>query len=295
VTAGWVPEVEVDAALAGALVAGQFPALAGAPVQPVGTGWDNTVWLVGDVLFRFPRRAVALDGLRRELLVLPRLSGLPLPVPVPTHRGAPALGYPWPWWGAAPVPGSELAGQPERARVAAATAVGGFLRALHDVPVDDALREGLPVDPMARSSPRDRAARTIGWLTELGRDQDPALRAVVDVDLGPSAAAPVLVHGDLHLRHLLVDEQVRATGVIDWGDTCLADPCVDLAVGWCAFSGEAREAFLAAYGRPVDADRESRARALAVSLCAALAAHAVAEGATARRDEALAGLSRAVG
>ena len=291
-TSPWESAQVVDAERARWLVGAQFPLLADRPVREVGTGWDNTVLLVGDVLFRFPRREVALDGQHRELLVLPRLAGrLPLPVPVPSHYGSPAGDYPWPFWGAAPLPGRELAGQPQAARVEAAEQVGAFLRALHGRAVDDELRAGLPLDPTSRADPAARAERTHRWLRDVGCTSE-QVRSVVDVDLGPSAREPVLVHGDLHLRHLLVDDDLRPTGVIDWGDTCLADPCVDLSVAYGVFAGPARAALLAAYG-PVDGGTEARARALAVSLCAALAAHAVADGDTVRRDEALDGIARA--
>jgi aminoglycoside phosphotransferase (APT) family kinase protein len=102
----------------------------------------------------------------------------------------------------------------------------------------------------------------------------------------------VLVHGDLHVRHVLVDAGGAPAGVLDWGDVCLADPAVDLSVGYAAFEGPAREAFLRAYG-PVDAERELRARALAVRLSALLAENAAAEGRSRLLAEARAGLRRA--
>jgi len=81
--------------------------------------------------------------------------------------------------------------------------------------------------------------------------------------------------------------------VIDWGDVCLADPAVDLSLGFAAFAGPARAAFLLAYG-PVDADREMRARALAVRLSGLLARYAAAENRPALLAESLASLNRAV-
>jgi aminoglycoside phosphotransferase (APT) family kinase protein len=103
----------------------------------------------------------------------------------------------------------------------------------------------------------------------------------------------VLVHGDLHIRHLLVDDAGGATGVIDWGDVCLGDPAMDLSLGYAAFTGPARAAFLSAYGG-VDAGRELRARALAVRLSALLADYAARVGRPVLLAEARAGLRRAV-
>lgn len=105
-TAPWESAQPVDAALAAALVGAQFPELRGAPVLPVANGWDNSVLLVGDVLFRFPRRESAVPLQRRELAVLALIaSRVPLAVPVPTHIGEPAGDYPWPFWGGPMVPG----------------------------------------------------------------------------------------------------------------------------------------------------------------------------------------------
>jgi aminoglycoside phosphotransferase (APT) family kinase protein len=63
----------------------------------------------------------------------------------------------------------------------------------------------------------------------------------------------VICHGDLHVRHLLVDRDGSVTGVIDWGDLCLADPAVDLSIAYFAFAGRARADLLSAYGRTVSA------------------------------------------
>ena len=55
--AEWSPEQVVDESLARRLIGSQFPQLAGAAIEPLGEGWDSTVWLVdGRWSFRFPRR-----------------------------------------------------------------------------------------------------------------------------------------------------------------------------------------------------------------------------------------------
>ncbi len=104
----------------------------------------------------------------------------------------------------------------------------------------------------------------------------------------------VVSHGDLHVRHLLVDRDGSATGIIDWGDLCLADPAVDLSIAYFGFAGEARAHLLAAYRRPVSAERELAARACAVSLAASLAEYAADDGRAPLLRECVAGLRRAV-
>jgi aminoglycoside phosphotransferase (APT) family kinase protein len=301
--ADWTAEREVGPARAAELIAAAAPQLADAAVVPLATGWDNTVVTVGEEwAFRFPRRAIAVPGVRREIAVLPRIAPLlPLPVPVPEVIGSDGdLRQPWPFTGARLLPGRELAdaGLADAARVPAATAAGAFLRALHSPQARAAVEVDLPVDPLGRGHPASRVAQTRAALDGLVASGtwagDPAVDALLEraVRLDEPGGTPVLVHGDLHVRHLLVDDAGRASGIIDWGDVCLADPALDLSLGYAAFAGPAREAFLSAYG-PVDAERELRARALAVRLAALLARYAAAEGRTALLAESLASLGRA--
>lgn len=105
------------------------------------------------------------------MTLLPKLGPLvPLPIPQPVFFGRPAEGYPWPFFGAALIPGTETAdsacSDADRCRPLAA-----FLRALHEgdtaVAVDPA-RE-LPSDPMARRDMELRVPRTTERLAEIER------------------------------------------------------------------------------------------------------------------------------
>lgn len=310
----WDAEHVVDEQAARALLSAQFPQLALRTIEPLGVGWDNTVYLVDDTwVVRFPRREVALPAVAREVALLPKLAPrLPLRVPVPELLGVPANGYPWPFWACRLVPGVELAeaglladGHVELVElVELARQVGRFLRALHQPTVAQDLGDGLPVDPMGRGDPGIRGPKTRETLDRLvargAFDPDSPTGRAVDAllleagPLGPSTAERVLVHGDLHLRHVLVGPDRKATGVIDWGDACLADPAVDLALAFAMFTAEAREVLFSEYAGEIDTPRQLRARLLAVNLCAALAEHAHTEGHDALFAEYLAGMTRAV-
>ncbi|MGY2063192.1 phosphotransferase, partial [Nocardia gipuzkoensis] len=107
----------------------------------IGQGWDSVATLVDAWVYRRPRRSQIAEQLGRETRLLPWLAPLlPLPVPIPE-----------------PVEGDPVA---VRHRMIPGTAVieptaahgmafGAFLRALHDGPVDEAQRHGLP--PAART------------------------------------------------------------------------------------------------------------------------------------------------
>lgn len=300
----WAPEREVTARTAAALIEKRFPELGGATVERLAAGWDNTVFLVaGEWVFRFPRRRIAVPGVEREIAVLPVLAPrLPLPVPVPRFAGEPSDDFPWPFWGARMISGRELAdvAPPDGRRAGLAAEAGAFLRALHDPALAVEAGDVLPHDPMGRGDPAKRASLTSGRLTTLAGlgiwERD---RAVEEFLAGagswePPGGDPVISHGDLHVRHLLLGPGLRAAGVIDWGDVCLADPAVDLSLAYAAFAGEARAAFLAEYG-PVPPERTRTARVLALNLSATLAEYAASTGRGALLAESLAGIGRALG
>jgi aminoglycoside phosphotransferase (APT) family kinase protein len=296
----WEAEVVVDERLARRLIGGQFPDLELESLRLIGAGWDNTVWLVDEHwAFRFPRREMAIPGVEREIAVLPALAPmLPLPIPAPVFTGRPAEGYPWPFFGAAHLPGGEVpdAALSEEARTRLAAPLAGFLRALHQPEVAAAVY-GLPVDPMGRADMPVRVPKTVESLAEVERTRLWGVPASVWRLLEEARELPfpepsVVAHGDLHFRHLLVDEDGTPTGVIDWGDLCRGDPSIDLLMIWSLFGPEGRAAFLAAYG-PVSEEQLVRARVLALNLCAVLALYGRHEGMPAVEREALAGLVRA--
>ena len=267
----WTAEVEVDEPLVRALLA-QF-GLEAAALRKLAEGWDNSVWVVDEYAFRFPRRAVAVPLLERELAILPKLAPLvPLPVPRPAFVGTPADGYPWPFFGAELMPGVEagVAELDDDARLQIALELAGFLRALHAVELD----EPLPLDPNGRTDMPKRAGlarEELRELEQLGLWTAPPelLGFLAEAERLPPPEAEAVVHGDLHFRHLLV-QGAAASGVIDWGDVCRADPAVDLPLYWSFVPPEGRAPFLDAYG-PVTETQLTRARVLSIQLCAVLA------------------------
>jgi aminoglycoside phosphotransferase (APT) family kinase protein len=287
----WSAEVVVDELLVRRLIADQFPQLATAPLRRLAAGWDNTVWLVDDRwAFRFPHRTMGAELLDREVRVLPRLAAqLPAPIPAPVFVGHPDHGYPWTFFGAELVQGVEPDGIDDEARCRLAPELGRFLRALHDVPVIDELL----YDPNRRADMPYRAAMTGDWLERLGHRPPGVDRVLAEAEALPPPEGDVVAHGDLHFRHVLVDDRGGLAGVIDWGDVCRGDPSIDLSLLWSFFPPDGRDAFLAAYGPLTDAQL-LRARLLAVNLCTILAVYGRDEEMSGVEREALAGLERAL-
>ena len=275
----WAAEVDVDEQLVRRLLA-PFE-LEGARLRKLGEGWDNSVWVVHErYAFRFPRRAVAIPGLEREIAVLPQLAPLvPLPLPCPVFVGEPTDEYPWPFFGAELIPGIEagVAELDDEARLEVGLELAAFLRALHAV----RLETELPQDPTGREDMAKRVCLAREQLAELQRlglwHATAELERLLKEAPGlPPPEPPVVAHGDLHFRHLLVEGRA-ASGVIDWGDLCRADPAIDLPLYWSFVPPGAREAFLDAYG-PVNVTQLLRARVLSIQLCAALAHYGHSEG-----------------
>ncbi len=300
--AEWSPEQVVDRHLARRLIESQFPRFAGASIEPLGEGWDSTVWLVdGSWSFRFPRRQVVVPGLEREVAVLPLLAPLlPAPIPVPELIGRPAEGYPFPFAGARFLPGGEpFQTRPgDDQRIALAAPIAGFLRALHSIdPAGHPETAGLPVDANRRTDMPYRVEFTRRRFEEMRQlkmwEVPPAVREMVESALElPPPGPPRVVHGDLHLRHVLIDGG-RLSGVIDWIDVGLANPAVDLPLYWGFVPPAGRPAFRAAYGEIGD-DQLLRARVLAVFLWSTIAIYGLREGIPALEQEAMSGLERAV-
>ena len=292
--AEWDADVAVDETLVRALLGEQFPELDAASARLLGEGWDNSVWIVEERwAFRFPRRAVAIAGVQRELTVLPRLAPLlPVPIPAPVFVGRPSERFRWPFFGAPLLSGSEPADADlsDEARIGLGTALGRFLRTLHAVE----LGTTLPLDPIRRADMPFRVARTREKLELAARIWRPAQSVegfLADAEqLSTTIAAPVLTHGDLHGRHLLVDDGVLS-GVIDWGDVCRSDAAIDLMLVWSLLPPAGRERFTVEYGSVGDEQR-LRARVLALFLGVTLLLYARDVGHENLERECLAGLER---
>jgi aminoglycoside phosphotransferase (APT) family kinase protein len=284
----WDAEIVVDEELARRLIGSQFPELELRSLHHLAEGWDNTVWVAnGELAFRFPRRAIAVPLIEREIELLPLLAPLlPLPIPVPTHVGHASDEFGWPFFGAQLVPGREVA-EEDVEPVRFGAQLGAFLRALHDLELDFPLAD----DANQRADMTLRVPIAREQLSELGALSD-EVESVLDAALDlETPEATVLAHGDLHLRHALVGRDGGLSGVIDWGDVCRADPSVDMALYW-NLSEDGRESFLAGYGTVTD-EQLLRARVLALFLSAMIATYARHQRTPRLERAALAGLRRA--
>lgn len=86
----WEPEQIIEPPLALQTIKKQFPELPVKSIRLLGAGWDNTAFIVDEnLIFRFPRREIALPLLETEWCALPKLAAcLSYPIPVPEQYNA---------------------------------------------------------------------------------------------------------------------------------------------------------------------------------------------------------------
>lgn len=261
----WAAEHPVDAALARRLVAAQFPALATVAPERVGEGFDSDVWRFGELAFRFPRRPMGVELLTIERRALPELaSRLPVPIPVPLHDGRAVPDFPHPFYAYRLLPGlsADRAGLDVAGREALVPAVASFLKALHGLDAEEARSWGVPEDTFRGPVDRLRARVQRGLAALEGSPYArhfPAIEALASIVPPNATESPVVCHGDLYARHLLLDEAGGLAGVIDWGDVCVGDRAIDLAWVYTFLPPRLRPLFWRHYGE-VDAATRSRAR-----------------------------------
>lgn len=241
-------ELEITPGLVRRLLAAQHPDLAGLEVEPLASGWDNTLFRLGDELVvRLPRRTLGASILVHEQRWLPVLAPrLPLPVPVPVRVGIPApeAGYPWPWSIVEFLPGVPASSGVSFDPFLAARDLGGFFGALHAAAPPDA-----PANPFRGVPLASRAASLAENLATVdGQVDRGAVLAAWETALAaaPWSGAPAWLHGDPHPANILIRDG-RVSGVIDFGDVTAGDPASDLSLAWMLLPASCHDAFLAAY------------------------------------------------
>jgi aminoglycoside phosphotransferase (APT) family kinase protein len=197
-------------------------------------GWDTRATLVdGQWVERTPRRAEVEPQLRREVALMPWLAPrLPLAVPVPTIVSEEPL----------TVRHRLIVGDVCSGTSATQGAdVGTFLRALHTVSPDEAVAVGArPAEASYGEAQAVRDRMRAEVLPLLPSELRGPGHALLD-RLSTPPPDPRLIHGDLGPTHILVRSEV-VSGVIDWGDSGIGDPALDLA--WTRYG--ASPAFAAA-------------------------------------------------
>lgn len=253
----WEPQQTIEPPLALQLIREQFPELSTKNIRLLGAGWDNTAFIIDEeLIFRFPRREIALALLEAEWRVLPKLAPrLPVPIPTPLWKGSPTFGFPWPFIGYRLIPGFTAChvNLQEDERAALAEPIAKFLALLHATPLSDFSECRIPKDNHSRIDGvllTEKIEKNFKEILQLGLLEDLKKLELIVQNL-QNFRAPVnsfLVHGDFYVRHLLIGQKHDLVGVIDWGDIHWGDPAIDLAIAHSFLPVQAHQSFIKAYG-----------------------------------------------
>jgi aminoglycoside 2''-phosphotransferase len=220
----------------------------------IGEGWNSRAYLINDELVvRCPKHAEHWEELEQEIAFLTFTADkLPLPVPrylqAARHSSAAPHGYAI--YKYLPGGSMDLSGLTNKKRDAAATALAGFLRALHALQLGPGSGIVLPhVD--ARLIAEQYFARAASDIVpKVTHQAAGALLRVFEMHLAEPrnfSFKPVLLHADLSRDHVLMEDGV-VTGVIDFGDVNWGDPDYDFMYLFVEFGLAFVEAVARRYG-----------------------------------------------
>ncbi len=229
-------------------------------ITTLGEGFDNSAYLINEqFVFRFPHRQQANSGMLNEIMLLPYLKKqLPFAVPDLHFIGQATTEYPYPFAGYTLLPGTLLSQfqRPLISDLKFAERLGSWLKALHQLPIEVVHLKQLHGEQDWRLNIPQRIEKIANTLIQYG---DYFLAAGIDPaeineamhsfeQLHISDEEHVYLHGDLYAKHILVDSTGMPYGLIDWGDSHIGHPAIDLSVGAMLFEEEALQTFLEAYG-----------------------------------------------
>jgi len=242
-------DIDLDVSLVRRLVAAQFPQWADLPIRPVElSGWDNRTFHLGEEMsVRLPSAERYAAQVEKEHRWLSKLAPrLPQPIPIPLAKGAPGLGYPWPWSIYRWIEGENASLERIDDLSQFALDLAQFLTALQRI------------DPAGGPPPGQHNFYRGASLAVYDAETRQALAVLaneIDVEAAREVwetarqetwdGAPVWLHGDIAAGNLLV-QNGRLSAVIDFGCSGVGDPACDVTIAWTLFSGASREAFRAA-------------------------------------------------
>lgn len=201
-------------------------AVGGDELRPVGRGTAHLVFAVGPYIVRLvaDSEETTARAVQQEATLLARLqTRLPVSVPEPVIVAEDLGGIVY-----RSLPGRPLLDAQPADTSRLVEDVGSLLLAMGEI--DRSELGEVPPDPYPLELWRDEVVEEmvphLAALTPQERD------VVRDLARDPVPEAPtvaVFCHNDLGAEHLLVDESSgQLTGVLDWSDAAMTDPCRDL-------------------------------------------------------------------
>ena len=200
-------------------------------------------------VLRIPRRAGLATGARAEAVMLDLVrSRLEVTVPEWRVHAEDLIAYPLlPGEPALTIDDGEPTWHVDLASQPFARAYGRLVGQLHQVPVSDVARAGLPTPTMAeiRAARAEELARVAGEFRIAAELRERWDAWLADTECWPEE--PVFTHGELYHAHILIADEGTITGVLDWTTAGVGDPAKDLVFQASFAPPEAFATFLDAY------------------------------------------------
>jgi aminoglycoside phosphotransferase (APT) family kinase protein len=251
-------------------------------ISPLGEGFDNSAFLINsNLVFRFPHRQQALACMENEIALLPYYKEkLSFAVPDVKYIGKATRDYSYPFVGYQLLQGELLSTRlPSLTdNIDFATTLGSWLKELHELPLQASHLANIQGAQDWRLDIANRTQKMAEILEQYGDEFkdggfDPVeLNAMMEsFEHLHILEKQVYVHGDLYAKHIVVNKEGLPAGLIDWGDTHIGHPAIDLSVGVMLFEMDALHAFFNAYGH---FDQDLLDIAIFRAFCHALGAYA---------------------
>ena len=255
----WDKTVDINDAMIRTLLKKQF-GLVVDTLATLGEGFDNSAYLInGNIVFRFPHRQQALGCMQNEIALLPFYKqNLSFPLPDIKYIGKETRDYPYPFVGYPLLEGELLSARlPSLTdNIDFAIRLGNWLKELHALPVQASHLANIQGSQSWRLDISDRTQKMASILEQYAHDfKDAGFDPVELNEMMESFEhlhifeSQVYLHGDLYAKHIMVDKKGMPAGLIDWGDTHIGHPAIDLSVGVMLFESDTLQAFLDAYGQ----------------------------------------------
>lgn len=279
----WSPDRVITKHEAKILIEEQFSELRPAQVASFSEGFDNTGFVVNNqYIFRFPRREIAAELIQTENQILPVLSRiLPIPVPNPVFLGGPQGSYPWSFSGYTILQGQNPINVTVEQRMLSVERLAHFLKTLHEFPVSAAEELNIPTDLLERTNIKKRKPMLESRLNQALEEKlikknvyNKVQEFLSTIHTSITDSIKALVHGDLHIQNILVDEKGTISAIIDWGDTHIGHPAIDLSIVYSFLPPEGRKRFFNIYGEvDIDTQKTAKFKAIYTTILLILYAH----------------------
>jgi hygromycin-B 4-O-kinase len=228
-------------------------------ISPKGGGISNFVFEAnhadGDFIVRMNPQPAKVKEYLKEQWAMARVQEIGVPVPEVLEVGADAV--PIPYMVSRKVAGSEATHHPER--MAILREMGRLTALIHTIPTsgfghtfdwsnNQLSRKETWAEYLKRELNVEQRLKVLAANKMLSKSQLKSLHETLS-GIESLDADPVLNHGDMRLKNVMVDAEGEVTAVIDW-EFCSSNiaPYWDLALSLHDLSVDAKQAFLGGYG-----------------------------------------------